>query len=87
MQILQAQRVDLLIADVAMPNVDGYELLRRLRAAGDETPAIVVPAFARSDDRRRALDCGYDAALSKPIDGRQLATTIREVLSATGDVT
>jgi CheY-like chemotaxis protein/nitrogen-specific signal transduction histidine kinase len=82
LQILQAQRVDLLIADIAMPNVDGYELMRRLRAAGDETPAIAVTAFARSDDRRQALDCGYTHYLSKPIDGRQLAQTVREIVSA-----
>ena len=87
LQILQLQRVNLLIADIAMPNVDGYELMRRLRAAGNETPAIAVTAFARSDDRRSALDCGYTAYLSKPIDGRQLAKMVREVVSATGDVT
>jgi CheY-like chemotaxis protein len=65
-----------------MPNVDGYELMRRLRAAGDQTPAIAVTAFARSDDRRSALDCGYTAFLSKPIDGTQLARTVREVVQA-----
>jgi PAS domain S-box-containing protein len=87
LQVLQLQRVDLLIADIAMPNVDGYELMRRLRAVGNETPAIAVTAFARPDDRRSALDCGYTAYLSKPIDGRQLAKMVREVVSATGDVT
>ena len=81
-QILQRQRVDLLIADIAMPKVDGYELMRRLRAAGNQTPAIAVTAFARSEDRRSALDCGYTACLSKPIDGRQLARMIREVIPA-----
>jgi PAS domain S-box-containing protein len=80
MQILQRQQVDLLVADIAMPNVDGYELMRRLRAAGDQTPAIAVTAFARSDDRRNALDCGYTAHLSKPIDGSELAKTVREVI-------
>jgi PAS domain S-box-containing protein len=85
-QILQLHRVDLLIADIAMPNVDGYELMRRLRANGDTTPAIAVTAFARSDDRRSALDCGYTAYLSKPIDGRQLAKTARELIPSTRDV-
>jgi CheY-like chemotaxis protein len=87
LQILQSQRVDLLIADIAMPDVDGYELMRRLRATGDDTPAIAVTAFARSDDRRSALECGYTAYLSKPIDGGQLAMTVREVIPATRDVT
>jgi PAS domain S-box-containing protein len=79
-QMLRLHRVDLLIADIAMPNVDGYEFMRRLRANGDRTPSIAVTAFARSDDRRSALDCGYTEYLSKPIDGRQLARTVREVV-------
>jgi PAS domain S-box-containing protein len=86
-QILELHRVHLLIADIAMPDVDGYELMRRLRANGDTTPAIAVTAFARSDDRRSALDCGYTEYLSKPIDGRQLAKTVREVVPATRDMT
>jgi CheY-like chemotaxis protein len=86
-QILQLHRVNVLIADIAMPNVDGYELMRRLRANGNETPAIAVTAFARSDDRRNAFDCGYTAYLSKPIDGRQLAKTVRELIAAARDVT
>jgi PAS domain S-box-containing protein len=87
LQILQRHRVSLLIADIAMPNVDGYELMRRLRAAGDQTPAIAVTAFARSDDRRSALDCGYAAYLSKPIDGRHLARTVRSVVPVAGGAT
>lgn len=82
LQILERDRVDLLIADIAMPNVDGYELMRRLRATGNGTPAIAVTAFARSDDRRSALECGYTAYLSKPIDGRQLTRTVREIVPA-----
>jgi CheY-like chemotaxis protein len=82
LEILRQQPVHLLIADIAMPQVDGYELMRRLRAAGDETPAIAVTAFARSDDRRCALECGYTAYLSKPIDGMQLARTVRELVAA-----
>jgi CheY-like chemotaxis protein len=82
-QILKLHQVHLLIADIAMPTVDGYELMRRLRANGNRTPAIAVTAFARSDDRRSALDCGYTEYLSKPIDGRQLAKTVREVVPVT----
>lgn len=82
-QTLQRQPVDLLIADIAMPDVDGYELMRRLRAAGNVTPAIAVTAFARSDDRRRALHCGYTGYLSKPIEGTQLAAMVRALVTAT----
>jgi CheY-like chemotaxis protein len=61
--------------------------MQRLRAAGDETPAIAVTAFAKSDDRRSALDSGYTKYLSKPIDGGELAKTVREVVPATWHVT
>jgi PAS domain S-box-containing protein len=82
LEVLRQRHVHLLIADIAMPMVDGYELMRRLRALDNETPAIAVTAFARSDDRRTALECGYTAYLSKPIDGTQLARTARSVAPA-----
>ena len=80
LSILNEQPVHLVIADIAMPGVDGYELMRRIRASGHQVPAIAVTAFARPDDRRTALECGYTAYLAKPVDGRQLATTVRDVV-------
>jgi PAS domain S-box-containing protein len=82
MQVLRDRAVQVVIADIAMPQIDGYELMRRLRADGNAIPAIAVTAFARSDDRRQALDCGYTAYLSKPIDAVQLAKTVRELVRA-----
>jgi CheY-like chemotaxis protein len=58
-----------------MPEVDGYELLRRARrlnTAGTSLAAIAVTAFARPEDRKRALDSGFDAYVSKPIDLSEL---------------
>jgi PAS domain S-box-containing protein len=80
LNVLREQPVDLLIADIAMPKMDGCELMRRLRAEGNRVPAIAVTAFARSEDRRNALEYGYTAYLAKPIHGAQLAKTIREVV-------
>lgn len=77
---LAADRVQVLIADIAMPNVDGYEMIRRLRASGDTTPAVAVTAFARRDDRQRALASGYTAYCPKPIDAGLLARTVRELV-------
>jgi PAS domain S-box-containing protein len=82
LQVMQQQRIHLLVADIAMPRIDGYELIRRLRATGDQTPAIAVTAFARSDDRRYALECGYTAYLSKPIESRVFARTARGLVPA-----
>jgi CheY-like chemotaxis protein/nitrogen-specific signal transduction histidine kinase len=77
---LAARSVHLVIADIAMPRVNGYEFIRRLRAGGNRTPAIAVTAFARPDDRRHALEAGYAAYLCKPIDARQLARTVRDLV-------
>jgi PAS domain S-box-containing protein len=81
LEVLETRAMNLLIADIAMPKVDGYELIRRLRNAGNDVPAIAVTAFARHDDRRKALSCGYSAYCAKPIDSAQLARTVRDLVS------
>jgi PAS domain S-box-containing protein len=78
---LEAERVDLLIADIAMPVADGHELLRRVRQQGMLMPAIAVTAYARSEDRDRALTSGFAAYCAKPIDAAELLTTIRRVVA------
>ena len=78
---LSTDRVDVVIADIAMPEVDGYELLERARATGHLMPAIAVTAFARPDDRDRAFAAGYTAYCAKPIDVGQLLTTLRGLVS------
>ena len=77
---LSTKTVDLLIADLAMPHIDGYELMRRARASGCRVPGIAVTAFARSDDRQLALESGYTSYLAKPVDGVQLAKTVHDLL-------
>jgi CheY-like chemotaxis protein len=70
-----------------MPDVDGYELLRRVRALGEsrggKLPAIALTAFARSDDRMRALHAGFFVHLAKPIEPSELVATIASVLGRT----
>ena len=80
LETLQNSSVCVIIADIAMPRIDGYELMRRLRASGSRIPSIAVTAFARSDDRQTALESGYSTYLAKPIDARQLARTVRDVV-------
>jgi PAS domain S-box-containing protein len=62
---------DVLISDIGMPDVDGYHLMRTIRASepkGQHIPALALTAFARSEDRKRAMLAGYDAHLAKPFD-------------------
>lgn len=58
---------DLIVSDIAMPGMDGYALLARLREAGlGEVPAIALTGFARPGDRKRALAAGFREHLGKP---------------------
>jgi CheY-like chemotaxis protein len=68
---------DALIADIAMPEVDGYQLIRQIRSAGLSIPAIAVTAFARPDDRQRALGAGYSGYYPKPIEAAALVHAVR----------
>jgi CheY-like chemotaxis protein len=77
--MLGRERFDVLLTDIGMPGMDGYELARRVRAAGHTGLRIVaVTAFARPEDRERALALGFDGHVAKPVT----ATQILEVISA-----
>ncbi|HYP01975.1 MAG TPA: CHASE domain-containing protein [Pyrinomonadaceae bacterium] len=71
---------DVLVSDIGMPGVDGYELIQRIRAlppeAGGRVPAAALTAYAAPDDRQRALDAGYDLHISKPVEPSELAATV-----------
>jgi len=82
---LQDDRPDLLISDIGMPRVDGYESMRRIRTMatpnGRDLPAIALTAFARGEDAAKARQAGYGDHLPKPVDPSQLFSTITSVLS------
>jgi two-component system, chemotaxis family, CheB/CheR fusion protein len=73
-----------LISDIAMPGEDGYSMIQKIRSLGAEkganVPAIAVTAYAGSEDIQRALAVGFQAHISKPIDGEQLVTAIAALL-------
>ncbi|MEP6655710.1 MAG: ATP-binding protein [Betaproteobacteria bacterium] len=77
-----------LVSDIGMPGMDGYELLRRVRALGEakggKLPAIALTAFARSEDRTRALRAGFRVHVSKPVEPSELVATIASVVGRTG---
>jgi len=78
--ILQRDRVDVLLADVAMPGEDGYTLVRKLRALhssrASTVPAAALTAFAREEDRQEALQAGFQMHLTKPIDAGSLVAAV-----------
>jgi signal transduction histidine kinase/ActR/RegA family two-component response regulator len=78
-ELLQRERVDVLLADIGMPDEDGYSLIRRVRALGQSAalvPAAALTAFARDEDRRCALQAGYQLHLTKPIDATSLLAAV-----------
>jgi CheY-like chemotaxis protein len=78
---------DVLISDIAMPEEDGYTLIRRVRGlAADEggrTPAVAVTAYAGRADRHRALEAGFDDHYAKPIDIDKLIDRLVDIRNAT----
>ena len=84
LDVARAQRVDLVLTDVMMPELDGYGLLERLRAddATRHIPVVMLTARAERDARRRALRLGVDDYLVKPFDARHLSATLAALLAA-----
>jgi signal transduction histidine kinase/ActR/RegA family two-component response regulator len=79
LEMLQRQRVDVLLADIAMPGEDGYTLIRKLRALDASIasiPAAALTAFAREDDRQQAFRAGFQLHLTKPIEAGSLIAAV-----------
>ncbi len=81
--MLQSERPDVIVSDIGMPERDGYQLMRDVRsltpAQGGKTPAIALTAFARSEDRTRAMLAGYQVHVSKPIEPQELVATVQSL--------
>jgi CheY-like chemotaxis protein/two-component sensor histidine kinase len=79
---------DLLISDIGLPEIDGYELLERIRqaesGAGGGMPAIALTAYVRPEDRARAFRAGYQEHLGKPIEPAELVAAIARILQLNG---
>jgi PAS domain S-box-containing protein len=80
LDVIGTTQPDILICDIGLPEMDGYQLLEQVRrkeaADGAGIPAIALTAFARSEDRTRALLAGYQAHLAKPIESTELVATV-----------
>jgi signal transduction histidine kinase len=81
--VLDVWQCDVVVSDIGMPGMDGYEFIRELRARsgdrGGHAAALALTAFARLEDVARARANGYDGHVSKPVNPQELATTIVEL--------
>jgi len=77
---LLSSSVQLLVADIAMPDVDGYDLIRQVRQIDARLPAVAVTAYAYPQDRLKALAAGFTAYCAKPIDATHFLRVVRNVM-------
>jgi CheY-like chemotaxis protein len=88
LELLPSARADFLISDIGLPDVDGYELMQRIRRMdGDSAagiPAIALTAYARGQDRLLAFRAGYQAHIAKPIDPTELVAAIVDLAQVSG---
>jgi signal transduction histidine kinase len=82
---LEAQRFDILISDIGMPDVDGYGLIKAVRQLaperGGNLPALALTAYARAEDRTEVLRAGFNMHLAKPIDPSELLVVITTLVN------
>ena len=83
-ELLEQQPPDVIIADIGMPDQDGYTFMRRVRSrpdAKERPPAIALTAYARKEDRERALAAGFQRHMSKPADPSAVLASVAELVS------
>jgi CheY-like chemotaxis protein len=81
LSLLQNDQFDLLISDIGMADTDGYNLIKQVRLRERDTrehiPAIALTAYARTQDRIRAIAAGYNTHVGKPVEIRELVTVVK----------
>jgi CheY-like chemotaxis protein/two-component sensor histidine kinase len=85
--LLKAELADVLLSDIGMPTMDGYEFIRLVRqeiASAERMPAAAITAFARSEDRRRALLAGYQTHIPKPVEPSELTAVVASLAGRIG---
>ncbi|HXQ72499.1 MAG TPA: response regulator, partial [Pyrinomonadaceae bacterium] len=81
LELLDKEHFDLLISDIGMADTDGYSLIKQIReqenSEEEHIPAIALTAYARAQDRLRAISAGYNTHVAKPVDIRELVSVVK----------
>jgi CheY-like chemotaxis protein len=79
-EAIERERFDVLVSDIGMPEEDGYSLIRKIRNLSNErggnVPAIALTAYARPEDRVRALRSGFQMHIAKPVESSELIAAV-----------
>lgn len=88
LEALRRAKPDVVISDIGMPGEDGYALIRMVRALppdeGGDVPAVALTAYARSEDRTRALLSGFQSHVAKPVEPTELVATVASLARRPG---
>ena len=86
--VMQSRLPDVLVSDIGMPEEDGYSLIRRVRQGclhhSGRVPALALTAYARSEDRMKAISAGYQMHLAKPVEPAELIMMVASLAGRTG---
>lgn len=80
LDLIEKQKIDLILLDIMMPNMDGYELTKALRDVGMNVPILMVSAKHEVQDRRKGFRLGIDDYMTKPVDEEEMILRIRALL-------
>ncbi len=87
LSIVRAEAPDVLISDIGLPEMDGYDFIQHVRRENVPShgiPAIALTAYARTEDRMRALRAGFQAHMAKPVEPAELIATVASFVELTG---
>lgn len=87
LEVVMADAPDVLVLDVMLPGLDGYEILRNLRAdpRGEALPVLMLTAKGQREDREMALKCGADLFITKPFSNAEIVAAVRKLAGGDSD--
>ncbi len=89
LKLLDQYKFHVIVSDIGLPDTDGFDLIREVRARGlvaKDLPAVALTAFARAEDRRRAMLAGFQVHVAKPVDPDELTAIVASLVGRTGNV-
>jgi CheY-like chemotaxis protein len=81
-----AHGIDLILMDIRLPDINGFELFKQIKSLNNKLPIIAQTAFASDEDKKKCMDMGFDGYLSKPINHNHLLTMLDSLLHSSDSV-